>query len=90
MNQKQEKKKKKEKIVYVDDGSRIADMSMLRPQEQERTDPTQKPRPRWRQILDTYFESVRLMLLPMLAFLGIVTIAFVIIVQAVVVKNIWG
>ena len=71
-------KKKKEKIVYVDDGSRIADMSMLRPQEQEKTDPDQKPLPRWRQILNTYFDSVRLMLLPMLAFLGVVTVAFVV------------
>ena len=78
MNQNKEKKKKKEKIVYVDDGSRIADMSMLRPtvSEQRRTD--EKPRPRWRQILDTYFESVKLMFLPMLAFLGIVTVAFII------------
>ncbi len=79
MRKREEKKKKKEKIIYVDDGSTIVDMSALggaSEGEKPYRDDTQKPLPRWRQILRTYFESMRLMILPMLVFMGLIAVAF--------------
>ncbi len=81
MSKKNEKKQKKEKIVYVDDGSTVVDMSALNPSRQKSAvDSTdQTSRPRWRQILDTYFESVKMMLLPMLIFMGAIALVFLIV-----------
>ena len=88
MNHGKEKKekKKKEKIVYIDDGSTVCDMSGLRqtkkpfmpdvhgynnaPKKRQRT-PS-----RWKAIVRTYFDSMKMMLLPMLVFIGIIAIAF--------------
>ncbi len=73
-----EKKQKKEKPVYVDDGRSFADMSMFRKEKEETptTYQTERPLPRWRQIINTYFESVRMMFLPMLAFMGGIALLF--------------
>lgn len=88
MRSKKEKKekKKKEKVVYIDDGSTVFDMSGLR-QTKKPFAPDihgygtpkkkrQKPPSRFRAILNTYFDSVKLMLLPMLVFIGIIAVAF--------------
>lgn len=74
------KKEKKEKIIYIDDGSTVVDMSALskKPKKEKRIDPDKKPRPRWMQIVKTYFDSMRLMLFPMLVVMGIIAIAFLI------------
>ena len=81
MKQKKEKKAKKEKITYVDDGSRIADMSFLdpAPRRDPMADIDKKPRPRWRQIIDTYFDSMKMMLLPTLVIVGLIAVAFAVI-----------
>lgn len=72
-------KKKKEKITYIDDGRTIADMSGTRgglfssSKKKERTKPTissqQTP---WQ----TYWNAVRMMLVPMLVVIGIITVVF--------------
>jgi hypothetical protein len=72
-------KKKKEKITYIDDGRTIADMSgtsggmfSSRPKK-PKTKPTisshQTP-------FQTYWNAVRMMIVPMLVTLGIITVAF--------------
>ena len=80
MSKKIEKKQKKEKIIYVDDGSTIADMSALGNGKKESQSmmysSARKPKARWREILDTYFESVRMMLLPMLVVMGLIAVVF--------------
>lgn len=81
MCKKNGKKQKKEKIVYVDDGSTVVDMSAL---DSSRGKVAREPvehssRPRWRQIIDTYIESVKMMLLPMLVFMGAITVVFLIV-----------
>ena len=85
MKNKREKKEKKEKIVYVDDGSTVFDMSGLEQtqkwfspakMQQQNTAKRQKQPARWKAIVRTYFDSVKLMLLPMLVFIGIISIAF--------------
>ncbi len=78
-------KKKKEKIIYIDDGSTVADMSGTRGR------PARPPRPqaaptgkrgrkapttRAGQIRQTYFDAVRAMIGPMLVFIGGMSIAF--------------
>ena len=80
MSKKSEKRQRKEKIIYVDDGSTIADMSALGNSNKEPENSVyssfKKPKARWREILDTYFESVKMMLLPMLIVMGLITVVF--------------
>ena len=85
-------KKKREKVVWVDDGRTIADMSNLptrgigrslsdaRPKKEMSETEKQfyKAQPKWREYLATYFAAVRMMFLPMLAVIGIISIAFLI------------
>ena len=85
-------KKKREKVTYIDDGRTIADMSNLptrglgrslsdaRPKKEMSETEKQfyKAQPKWREYLATYFAAVRMMFLPMLAVIGIISIAFLI------------
>ena len=67
------KRKKKPKVVYIDDGRTIADMSNVgygTPKAPRATGST--ARDKWR----TYWEAVRMMLVPMLVTLGIITVAY--------------
>lgn len=73
-----QKKPKKEKIRYVDDGSTVVDM---RPLEDANRRPGQKPRESGakgtlREQMRTYFAAVKLMLVPMLVTLGIIFASF--------------
>lgn len=78
MSKKEKKKQKKEKVVYIDDGSTIADMSYVNAKGEKRA-PTQK-RPkqpstasdRWH----TYVTAVKMMFKPMLVVLGAMTIIY--------------
>ena len=79
--------KKKEKIVYIDDGSTIADMSTnsTKREKKESKKPPQsqfngmKPRATLKEQWRTYTDAVKLMFLPMLAVLGLLALAFLII-----------
>ena len=85
-------KKKRERVTYIDDGRTIADMSCLptrglgrslsdaRPKRElsETEKAFNRSRPAWRDHLATYFAAVRRMFLPMLAVIGIICIAFLI------------
>ena len=85
MSSKNSKKKKKEKITYIDDGSTIFDMSGLESTKRfsmnRQKTPTSRPirQPsRFKSILQTYFDSVRMLLLPMLVFVAAICILFLI------------
>ena len=76
-------KKKKEKIIYIDDGSTVADMSGVKGNVPLRRAPRpsyekQKRRPTTRAgaIWQTYKEAVRSMIGPMLIFLGGMSVVF--------------
>ena len=91
-------KPKKEKIIYIDDGSTIADMSGVgrgkkssvegsdnaarngaaQPKKKVASAPV-RIRPTFGECFKTYIESVKMMFLPMLAVLGILALAFLII-----------
>lgn len=85
-------KKKREKVVWIDDGRTIADMSNLptrglgrslsdarsKKEMSETEKQFYKAQPKWREYLATYFAAVRMMFLPMLAVIGIICIAFLI------------
>ena len=80
------KKEKKQKITYIDDGSSIADMSGVgrggaKPQKskQQKKRPEPLARSSGKEIFRTYIESVKLMFLPMLAVLGLLAIAFLLV-----------
>lgn len=81
------KKKKKEKVVYIDDGSTISDMSgvggvgMFGEKKPRRSAPKQAPvryrtssRERWQ----TYTDAVKRMFVPMLVVLGAIILIYMI------------
>ncbi len=75
-----EKKQKKEKIRYVDDGSTVVDMQPL---EDASRRPGEKPRDpgakgTLRKQFRTYIAAVRLMFWPMMITLGIIFLSFLI------------
>ena len=86
-------KKKREKVVWVDDGRTIADMSNLptrgfgkslsdaRPKREMSESEKQfyRSSPKWRDCVATYFAAVKMMILPMLVTIGIISLAFLII-----------
>lgn len=76
-------KKKKEKIRYVDDGRTIADMSALNGKKpgsgrKNAVNSSSSHRSSFRDQWETYFGAVKLMFLPMLATLGILAVAFIV------------
>ena len=85
-------KKKRERVTYIDDGRTIADMSNLpsrglgkslsdaapKRQMSETERQFNRSRPVWKDHLATYFAAVRMMFLPMLAVIGIICLAFLI------------
>lgn len=75
-----EKKKKKDKVTYIDDGRTIADMSgfgfggYANNNNRSRS----SARDKWR----TYWEAVKMMFVPMLVALGIISVAFLLLYLA--------
>lgn len=81
------KNKKKEKIIYYDDGSTIVDMSGVsrnknkkQPQKSSYIDTPHKStfKEKWR----TYWSSVKMMFIPMLVVLAILAVLFLIMLAA--------
>ena len=66
------KKKKKPKTVYYDDGRSLADMSSVSQKGRQPSGISSGWREKWR----TYWSSVKMMILPMLVVLGLISIAF--------------
>ncbi len=80
-NKKKSPKPKKEKIIWVDDGSTVADMSGVgrKPSRDPRAGAARsgkKPPSRMRDAADTYFATMRMMVIPMLITLGIIGAVF--------------
>ena len=65
-------KKKKEKITYIDDGRTIADMSRLSGVDRKHVG----PKGTFRDQMNTYWNTVKLMFVPMLVTIGIICIVF--------------
>ena len=66
-------KKKKDKVKYIDDGRTIADMSNVgRYHTSEKGRKKATAREKW----TTYFQAVKLMLIPMLITLGVITLTY--------------
>lgn len=73
--------KKKEKIIWVDDGRTIADMSGV-PGSNPKTNSSTTPsryRASWREKMGTFFDAMGFMLLPTLAMVGLLAVAFLIV-----------
>ena len=67
-------KKNKKKTVYVDDGRTVADMSMLRGGHNRPV-----KRATFKEQMRTYFSACKMMLIPMLITIGIISLAFLLI-----------
>ena len=77
---KKQKKSKKQRVIYIDDGSSVADMSGTVKSPRGKSDKrSSAPRSTFRECFQTYTDAVRMMFLPMLAVLGIMALAFIII-----------
>ena len=68
------KKQKKEKVRYIDDGRTIADMSALSGVDKRYTG----PKGTFKDQMRTYWNTVKLMFVPMMVTIGIITLAFLI------------
>jgi hypothetical protein len=77
------KKKKKEKIIYIDDGSTVADMSFLRKGSSKNSPAYNSGKSakasRFKECFKTYIEAVKTMIKPMLVTMIIITIAFLLV-----------
>ncbi len=75
MGSDKKKKKKKEKVKYIDDGRTIADMSPLYGNRKNlgNTGGTMKDK------AHTFFSAMRMMFVPMLIMMGIITAAYFIV-----------
>ena len=69
-----DKKDKKPKIRYIDDGRTIADMSALDGVDKRYTG----PKGGFKAQLNTYWNAVKLMFVPMMVTIGIICLAFLI------------
>ena len=70
----EKEKQKKEKIIYIDDNSTVADMSNTR-----REKKGQKKQSTFREKARTYFTVVKKMIFPMLVTLLALTIAYLVV-----------
>lgn len=71
-------KGKKTKPVYIDDGSSIANMSDLRKPKAPRLG-APRPNATLKEQAQTYIAAVKMMFLPMLAVLGLLALAYLIV-----------
>ena len=75
------KKGKKERVIYIDDGSTVADMSPRDEngkKQERRGERSYAPYAPLRDQLRTFTDAQRMMLLPMCVMLGIIALAFLI------------
>ena len=70
------KKKKKEKITYIDDGRSIADMSSVSAGIQMSKSHTSSS---FRDVWHTYWNATKMMFLPTLAAVGLIVVAYIIV-----------
>ena len=70
--------KKKEKIIWVDDGRTIADMSGVSGRRLGDRNPY-KPAPKFKDVWHTYWAAVRMMIKPMLVVIGFLIAAYAIV-----------
>ncbi len=68
------KKQKKPKVKYIDDGRTIADMSAFGTVDKRYTG----PKGGFKASLQTYWNAVKLMFVPMMVTIGIISLAFLI------------
>ena len=91
MAKEQRKKSKKEKITYIDDGSTVVDMTGVGGARSRNTGKPPKKSPKasaphllpgshstMREQAQTFFGAMRMMFLPMLATIGILTLIYLI------------
>ena len=71
----EKKRKKKEKIVYIDDGRTIADMSNVPGTRMNRGRSTGTAKDKW----DTYWNAVKRMFVPMLIVMGAICVLYMLI-----------
>lgn len=73
-----DKKKKKEKVKYIDDGRSLADMSAFRGGQKTDDKGFVRPPSTFKDKWETYWSAVRSMLIPMFITLGVITVIFVV------------
>jgi len=78
-DQKKKNKNKKTKVIYIDDGSSLADMSGVSGGSRRAPRTSGRPHAPFRDQWRTYTDAVKMMFLPMLAVLGVIALAFLII-----------
>ena len=75
-------KEKKEKVVYVDDGRTIADMSGITGGRRYAPRSPYVPGPTFKEAWKTYWSAVKMMFVPMLMFIGGMGIIYLLVLAA--------
>ena len=68
--------KNNEKITYVDDGRRLADMSALRSGSRLHDRNPYRPKPKFKDVWKTYWSAVRMMVKPMLVVIAAMAVVY--------------
>ena len=74
--------KKKEKVTYIDDGRTIADMSGVGQDQKWKSRPKSYPNPRFKEVWNTYWSTTKMMIIPMLIFMGAMLVIFLLLALA--------
>ena len=72
-------KKKKEKIIYYDDNSTIIDMSSVNKKGEKQAPPPPRVKSTAREKWSTYWNSMKMMFLPMCMVLAVIGILYILI-----------
>lgn len=76
--------KKKEKIIYVDDGRTLADMSGISSGRRLGDRNPYRPAPKFKDVWKTYWNAVRMMVKPMLVVIAAMTVVYLLAYLALV------
>lgn len=76
--------KKKEKIIWVDDGRTIADMSGVGRRSRLTDRNPYRPSPKFKDVWKTYWNAVRMMIKPMLVVIAALAVAYLLAYLALV------
>lgn len=76
--------KKKEKVTYVDDGRTIADMSGVHTGSRLGDRNPYRPRPKFKDVWNTYWNAVKMMVKPMLVVIAAMTVVYLLAYLALV------
>ena len=76
--------KNKEKVTYIDDGRPLADMSAVGRSSRLNDRNPYRPKPKFKDVWNTYWSAVRMMIKPMLVVIAVMAVVYLLAYLALV------